>query len=48
VLYVGDHGALDVAAARQAGLLALDAGALSDLSALPAAIDRMEEELAPA
>jgi putative hydrolase of the HAD superfamily len=48
VLYVGDSKALDVAAARQAGLLALDVGALSDLTALPAAIDRMEEELARA
>ena len=48
VLYVGDRATLDVAAARQAGLLALDVGALSDLSALPAAIDRIEEELARA
>jgi putative hydrolase of the HAD superfamily len=48
VLYVGDRATLDVAAARQAGLLALDVGSLSDLSALPAAIDHIEEELAPA
>ena len=46
VLYVGDRATLDVVAARQAGLLALDVGALSDLSALPGAIDRIEEELA--
>jgi putative hydrolase of the HAD superfamily len=48
VLYVGDHASLDVAAAQQAGLLALDVGALEGLSALPAAIERMEEELAHA
>ena len=48
VLYVGDHATLDVAAAHAAGWLALDASALPDLSALPAAIDRIEQELAPA
>ena len=45
VLYVGDDDALDVAAARQAGLLALDVGALTDLAALPDEIDRIEGEL---
>ena len=44
VLYVGDRATLDVVAARQAGLLALDVGALSDLSALPDMIDRIERE----
>jgi putative hydrolase of the HAD superfamily len=45
VLYVGDHATLDVAAAREVGWLALDAGTLPDLSALPAAIDRIEKGL---
>jgi putative hydrolase of the HAD superfamily len=45
VLYVGDHAVRDVAAAEQAGWLALDASALPDLSALPAALDRLEQEL---
>jgi putative hydrolase of the HAD superfamily len=44
VLYVGDRATLDVMAARQAGLLALDVGGLSDLSALPDMIDRIERE----
>jgi putative hydrolase of the HAD superfamily len=48
VLYVGDDETLDVAAARQAGLLALDVGALTDLAALPDEIDRIEGELARA
>ena len=48
VLYVGDHATLDVAAARAVGWQALDVGTLPDLSALPAAIDRIEEGLAPA
>jgi putative hydrolase of the HAD superfamily len=48
MLYVGDHATLDVAAARASGWHALDAGALPDLSALPAAVDRLEEELAHA
>lgn len=46
VLYVGDRGTLDVAAAQQAGWLALDVADLPDLSALPGAIDRLERELA--
>ena len=45
VLYVGDRATLDVAAAQQAGLHALDVGTLADLSALPAAIDCIEQEL---
>ena len=48
VLYVGDRAVEDVAAARTAGLHALDVGSLPDLSALPAAIDRIEEALPPA
>lgn len=48
VLYVGDRAVLDLAGARAAGLLALDVGSLADLSALPGAIDRLEQELAPA
>jgi putative hydrolase of the HAD superfamily len=48
VLYVGDREEEDVAAARAAGLLALEVGALPDLSALPAAIDRLEGEYARA
>ena len=48
VLYVGDRAVEDLAAARTAGLRALDVGALPDLSALPDAIDRAEEELARA
>jgi putative hydrolase of the HAD superfamily len=48
VLYVGDRAIEDVAAARSAGLRALDVSVLSDLSALPAAIDRIEEDLARA
>ena len=48
VLYVGDQRALDGEAARQAGLHALDVTALAGLSALPARIDRMEQELAHA
>jgi putative hydrolase of the HAD superfamily len=46
LLYVGDHATLDVAAARAVGWLALDASALPDLAALPAALDRLEAELA--
>jgi len=45
VLYVGDHPTRDVAAAEQAGWLALDASAFPDLAALPAAVDRLEQEL---
>jgi len=45
VLYVGDRAVEDVAAAKGAGLLALDVGTLPDLEALPKAIDRIEEEL---
>jgi putative hydrolase of the HAD superfamily len=43
VLYVGDHATLDLAAAREVGMTALDVSALPDLAALPAAIDRLEE-----
>ena len=45
VLYVGDRAVEDVTAAKGAGLLALDVGALPDLEALPEALDRMEKEL---
>jgi putative hydrolase of the HAD superfamily len=48
VLYLGDRAVEDVTAARTAGLRALDVSTLSDLSALPAAIDRIEEDLARA
>ncbi len=48
VLYVGDREVEDVAAARAAGLRGLDVTTLPDLSALPAAIDRIEEDLARA
>lgn len=48
VLYVGDHASLDVAAARAVGWQALDVGTLRDLSALPGAIDRIEEGQEPA
>jgi putative hydrolase of the HAD superfamily len=48
VLYVGDRAQLDIAAAHQAGLHALDVGTLTDLSLLPDAIDDLERELARA
>jgi putative hydrolase of the HAD superfamily len=48
VVYVGDHAVLDTAAARAAGLRALDAGTLPDLAALPAALDQLEAERVPA
>ena len=48
VLYVGDQTALDAEAARRAGLFALEVAALPGLAALPARIDRMEQELAHA
>jgi putative hydrolase of the HAD superfamily len=48
VLYVGDHAEQDVAAARRAGLHALDVGQLPGLVALPEALDRLERELAAA
>ena len=47
VLYVGDRAVEDVAAARTAGLHALDVSTLPDLSLLPDAIDRIEEGLTP-
>jgi putative hydrolase of the HAD superfamily len=45
VLYVGDDADRDVAAARALGLHALDVATLPDLSALPAAVDRVQQEI---
>jgi putative hydrolase of the HAD superfamily len=44
-LYVGDRADEDVAGATRAGLLALDVATLPDLTALPKALERLEEEL---
>jgi putative hydrolase of the HAD superfamily len=45
-VYVGDHAALDVRAARAAGLAAIDVGTLATLAALPARIAALERETA--
>jgi putative hydrolase of the HAD superfamily len=48
LLHVGDDAARDVAAARSAGWLALDVTTLPGLDALPAAVDRLQQEGSPA
>ncbi len=45
---VGDDPELDVAAARRAGLRAIDVASLASLGALPARIDALEREETPA
>jgi len=45
---VGDDPALDLAAARRAGLRAIDVASLASLGALPARIDALEREETPA